>query len=1092
MTDQTKAAGGNFPGMPDASGGYVSRAGLDDMLFDRTTPTVTRQSAKKMVETSISQLYDTLHNAGERALRDIVQIGTNASAPADYAVSPTVPPMPDAGKYSWTRRLLPLAGTALLSGGATFGTLALLNKLRSAPKNEKKEASVFDLEKAAELLAKSAVRGRMVREVQHNVAVSRVKSAVVTPVIGGLLGAIGAPDKHRLEGYARGSKRGVGTGLGAAGGMLAGGLAGGLLSAYLPASQEGSMAYLRDALRNAGLGATIGSATGALAGGATGYALSADGLPTWSGGDYDPVLRNSHATAGAVAPAAAAGLLGGAVGGYHYGLPGFAAGALLAGVPAAVGTHQLLSKYLPEDSGDGVIEPKAASLLGPRRKKNEPPIPTVSRAGAGLLGAGAGSYLLAKGIASDTQTKALQDAIKNNRPAGYSDPTQLPPNQTGLTHYQATLSPAAQLRPFGIPVGRLMTWVRSKPELLDALGVGKGTELTEDAVKGVSGLPHYNSFSQGPVPAYFHQLKARLQNVPVPAELQGGGNQSYPEWMGKKLEDFIRLNAGGVHPMELNPEIMSNADQLKLMESFHASLPEAEKAFRQTTESPGAGYVTQTNDYLGKAKPLLAARNALKTTGVALGGAGLGALAGHSLYDLFRDPKEKNKTGRGLAAATGAGLGGAGAFFAGTDTGRDLMWKGLLQGIRSGRALPGNIGSLLEKAKGYLPGVKAASDKEARWGIPESISSLGTSALEYAKKNPAEAGGIGGAALGAGIGAAGGFLGRPKERRNVLGDALTGAIAGGAAGGGLGLAYQMPQTRALLDKLKEMTTVTPRKIPEKTDNAVIDALDNVPGLSPPKQDVKSVDELMNARQNLDEWAAGDSWLSSHRAKLFGGHLLYESMPFKIFGTRPLAKELLDRVLHKYTGDPSNPENPIWQRTLKGLQAGPKESPLTMHANSEELQPALRRRIANLERLQGSVWQRLFGSGPRRTSRPAITLPGSPASPGPTPRIPTGLLDSQGRPIFRPGTPGPGTPATPPTLLRPAISLDSLAQAVSRGSPKKDTITAGLLDRARNTPIGLRRIGAHAALQLLVDMAASSARKSIADRHKLNLTHQVTQ
>ena len=72
-------------------------------------------------------------------------------------------------------------------------------------------------------------------------------------------------------------------------------------------------------------------------------------------------------------------------------------------------------------------------------------------------------------MASDRQIANLRQAISGYKPEVPTQ-VQLPPNRTVLTHYQSTMSPAAQLKPFGIPVGQALVKIRSDPNLMQALG----------------------------------------------------------------------------------------------------------------------------------------------------------------------------------------------------------------------------------------------------------------------------------------------------------------------------------------------------------------------------------------------------------------------------------------------------------------------------------------------------------------------------------------------------------------------------------------------------------------------------------------------
>jgi hypothetical protein len=91
-----------------------------------------------------------------------------------------------------------------------------------------------------------------------------------------------------------------------------------------------------------------------------------------------------------------------------------------------------------------------------------------------------------------------------------------------LTHYEATMSPAAQLKPFGVPVGRALVKLRSDPAVMNALGTPDYTLKTPQEQHGVSGLAHYNMFAAGPVPAYEYLVSRtdhKARELRIPSEL---------------------------------------------------------------------------------------------------------------------------------------------------------------------------------------------------------------------------------------------------------------------------------------------------------------------------------------------------------------------------------------------------------------------------------------------------------------------------------------------------------------------------------------------------------------------------------------------
>lgn len=293
--------------------------------------------------------------------------------------------------------------------------------------------------------------------------------------------------------------------------------------------------------------------------------------------------------------------------------------------------------------------------------------------GLGLMGGAAlgGAY----GLASDQEVGRVRKSVADYKPEAFTQ-GQIPPNHTGLTYYERLLSPAAQLKPFGQPVGTAMVALRSSPALMKALGTDAYTLKTPAEQFGVSGAAHYNMFGNGPVPAYAHQVKARLATQPVDPSLGAPAGSMYSDWMGRKFEDFVAQHTGQrINPFEFTTKFMPHEDQLDLMEKFHQSLSPAEQAYRIKMEDPGAGYASQVNNYLPKAEQFVNFRDKLKNFGIASLGAGAGAVGGNMLYDAFNDDDPSNDSAlmRGLSTLGGAGLGGAAAYYGGTDAGRQAV-----------------------------------------------------------------------------------------------------------------------------------------------------------------------------------------------------------------------------------------------------------------------------------------------------------------------------------------------------------------------------------------------------------------------------------
>ena len=346
----------------------------------------------------------------------------------------------------------------------------------------------------------------------------------------------------------------------------------------------------------------------------------------------------------------------------------------------------------------------------PIKKKKPPGMPLLA---TGLAGAGALSTGLAYGMANDKQIGNVRNAIKNYDPQAFIT-GQFPEGHTGLTYYEKTLSPAAQLTPFGVPAGAVLSGIRAPIAKLRPPGVSEKTwqsiltnvpgantahktitqflENQQNKIvppgyvfktpaeqMGVGGMAHYNMFANGPVAAYAHQIKARLSDTPVPDAISGTQGARYSDWMGRKFEDFVAQRTGQrINPFEFTPKFMANDDQVKLMEDFYKSLPKEQQDFRQATENPGEAYAKQTNNYLPKAKGFADARDKLKDVGITSLGAGAGGAMGHY---LARNSKEKNPLAYWASVLGGTGLGGAASYLGGTDSGRQRLAQ-IIQTLR--------------------------------------------------------------------------------------------------------------------------------------------------------------------------------------------------------------------------------------------------------------------------------------------------------------------------------------------------------------------------------------------------------------------------
>ena len=295
----------------------------------------------------------------------------------------------------------------------------------------------------------------------------------------------------------------------------------------------------------------------------------------------------------------------------------------------------------------------------------------------GLAGAGALSSGLAYGMANDQQASNVREAIKNYDPNAFTTGV-FPENHTGLTYYEKTLAPAAQLKPFGTPVSKLLVKLRSSPAVMKALGTEDYALKSRADQQGLSGLVHYNSFANGLVPAYIHQMKAQLSSEPVPESLAPAGTL-YSNWMGRKLEDFTEKQVGQrINPYEITQGFMSNDQQEQLMKDFNKSLTPEEQQYRAKTENYGPRYAKQMGKYLPRAKTFLDLRDNLKNVGVVGVGAGAGGAAGHY---LMRNRKNKSPLGYWASVLGGTGLGGAASYLGGTEPGQKHLAQ-IVQALR--------------------------------------------------------------------------------------------------------------------------------------------------------------------------------------------------------------------------------------------------------------------------------------------------------------------------------------------------------------------------------------------------------------------------
>jgi hypothetical protein len=324
---------------------------------------------------------------------------------------------------------------------------------------------------------------------------------------------------------------------------------------------------------------------------------------------------------------------------------------------------------------------------------------------AGLGGAGA--LEISRGMGSDGTVSRAAEALNSYNPDTFGDVSKLPEGHTDLTYYQKTLSPAAQLKLFGKPVGDALVKIRSNENIMQRLGTESYTLRDAKAQEGTSGRQHYEMFSRGPVAAYMHQMKSKYHNTEVPVTLGGNPGAKYTDWMGRKFEDFVASRAGQrIHPFELTTKFMPHDDQAKLMTDFHASLSPEEQTYRRSVEDlPADQYVKQTGNYAGKAKAYLKIRDVLKQVGGTSVGASLGGVLGHAAHDYMRedDPEggERRDWKYWLSTLGGAAAGGAlGKHLSTSMMGKASAWRSPDMNMRGAQDATQSVLSMLRSAPG--------------------------------------------------------------------------------------------------------------------------------------------------------------------------------------------------------------------------------------------------------------------------------------------------------------------------------------------------------------------------------------------------------
>ena len=425
-------------------------------------------------------------------------------------------------------------------------------------------------------------------------------------------------------------------------------------------------------------------------------------------------------------------------------------------------------------------------------------------------------------------------------PNAFTTPGAIP-DTTGMTHYHNTLAPGAALAPFGVPVRDLLIKARSNKRLMDLMGIGEYHLATPTAQNGLSGRAHYTMFGNGAIPAYVHQLKGRggaFANADqiVPESLAGKPGVTYADWMNSKLEGFLAGQLGErLNPFEVTTHLLPQKEQAELMRKFYASGTPEEQAYRSKMELPGKDYQAQAKRYLGPTKAFVAGRNALKTTGITALGAGAGALGGNWLYNKIRGKKRRSELKQFLSSVAGAGLGGAGAFLAGTDAGRGLVNSGVDKIRQNMQQLipPGEFKaaqarlSASDELKAFISRVSNSVSPETKsdllWTLLAGAGGATAGALYSPRHSPTRGAIMGGLA---GLGAGAGLATGNKFMDSLSARNLQGTLYGQApvilGTTGLGGAAGLRAGRSLADALG----VKGRKEKGDEDLAEVDVLSN--------------------------------------------------------------------------------------------------------------------------------------------------------------------------------------------------------------------------------------------------------------------------
>jgi hypothetical protein len=346
-------------------------------------------------------------------------------------------------------------------------------------------------------------------------------------------------------------------------------------------------------------------------------------------------------------------------------------------------------------------------------------LPSLGAAGAGVGAAGLGA---AYGIAGDAQADFVQRKLDSA-----TKPARLP-GDTDFTHYHDVLSAAASLKPFGIPVGEIMTQLRSSPAIMAKANVPP-SYVVKTPLERLESRTHYDAFRKGPISAYFHQAHPNVRGM-----AEGARPEFDKAWRTFLQEELDTPVTSYVDPHEIDTDLIPHDRQMRFLRKYHKELPpklqEAVRKYETGAETylenvaaskglnpaatkamldeyaaaestgttaaflkkhnivepagisgpAGGGLRAQMGNYAAPAQGALMARNKLKNIGITATGATAGGALGYYLHQALSgvNPKKGLTASKLLATLGGAGLGGLAAYYGGTNDGRQAALNKLL------------------------------------------------------------------------------------------------------------------------------------------------------------------------------------------------------------------------------------------------------------------------------------------------------------------------------------------------------------------------------------------------------------------------------